>query len=199
MILDSHLTYDNHISQLVSSCLSKLVQINRVKNCFDKETLTLMINSLVFSKMFYCSSVWSNTSASNIKKLQLIQNFAAKIITKSGKFDHATPLLRQLNWLPVKEQLHLRDATMTFKCANNLAPDYLCSSLIQRNKIHKRETRNKNSMHIPLFKTAAGQRSFIYRATKIWNNTEQSLKLCSSVKNFKKALKDRLLIQVNSD
>ena len=126
VIMDSHLTYDSHISYLASSCLSKLVQINRVKKSFDKDILTLIISSLVFSKMFYCSSVWSNTFKINIKKLQLIQNFACRIITGSQKYDHVTPLLHQLNWLSVNEILQLRDSVMPFKCVNNLAPDYLC-------------------------------------------------------------------------
>ena len=30
------------------------------------------------------------------------------------------------NWLLVKQQLYLRDAVMTFTCANNLARGYLC-------------------------------------------------------------------------
>ena len=68
VIVESHLTYDSHISYIVSSCLSKLVQINRNKKYFDKDILMLIISSPVFSKMFYCSSVWSNTSKNNIKK-----------------------------------------------------------------------------------------------------------------------------------
>ena len=126
VIMDSHLTYDSHISYLVSSCLSKLVQVNRVKKSFDKDILMLIVSSLVFSKMFYCSSGWSNTSKNNIKKLQLIRNFACRIITGSQKYDHVIPLLQQLNWLSVNEVLQLRDSVMAFKCANNLAPDYLC-------------------------------------------------------------------------
>ena len=51
----------------LSSCLSKIVQINRVKKSFAKDILMLIISSLVFSKMFYCSSVWSNKSKNNIK------------------------------------------------------------------------------------------------------------------------------------
>ena len=60
IIIDSHLNYDSHniISQLVSPCLAKLVQINQVKNSFDKHTLPEMIMPLVFIKMFYCSTVW---------------------------------------------------------------------------------------------------------------------------------------------
>ena len=76
--LDSHLTYDCHISNVVSSCVAKLCQINRVKNSFDRKTLEQLISSLVFSKMLYCSTEWSNTSTTNIKKLQLVQNFACR-------------------------------------------------------------------------------------------------------------------------
>ena len=107
VIMDFHLTYDSHISYLVSSCLSRLVQVNRVKKRFDKDILMLIISSLVFSKMFCCASVWSNTSSNNIKKLQLIQNFACRIITGSEKYDHVTPLLRQVNWLSVRRGSNL--------------------------------------------------------------------------------------------
>ena len=57
VLLDPNLTYDHHISTVVSSCLSKLCQINRVKKSFDKTTLELLITALVFSKMLYCSSL----------------------------------------------------------------------------------------------------------------------------------------------
>ena len=36
-----------------------------------------MINSVVFSRLFYCSAVWAGTYKQNIHKLQLMQNFAA--------------------------------------------------------------------------------------------------------------------------
>ena len=80
--LDQRLSYDEHtyISKTVSSCMNKLIQINRIRHLLDKETLLLIINSFVFSRLFYCSSVWSNSSVNNIHKLQLVQNFAARII-----------------------------------------------------------------------------------------------------------------------
>lgn len=81
MLLDSHLTYDKHIQALSSSYISKLGQIGRVKHNFDQSTLATIIDTLVMSKINYCSSIWSNTSDSNIKKIQLIQNCAARLIT----------------------------------------------------------------------------------------------------------------------
>ena len=56
----------------VASCINKLIQINRIKHLFDKETLSLIFNSFVSSRLFDYSSVWSNTSVINIHKLQLV-------------------------------------------------------------------------------------------------------------------------------
>ena len=77
--IDQSLTYYYHITKTVSTCLQKLVQINRIKHLIDKSTLLLLlVSSLVFSKLYYCSSIWLKTSKRNIKKLQLIQNFVKR-------------------------------------------------------------------------------------------------------------------------
>ena len=60
---DSSLTFQERIVKTVSSCFSSLAQINRVKHVFDRSTLITIINTLVFSKLFYCSSVWSSAAA----------------------------------------------------------------------------------------------------------------------------------------
>ena len=174
--LNSHLTYISHISNLFSTCISKLCQINRVKQSFNKDTLILMITSLDFNKLFYCSCVWSSTSAANINKLQLVQSFASKIVRGTRKFHPVTPLLRQLKGLRVEQILYLRDDVMAYKCINGLAPSHLLNKIARRTQIHNRHTRNRNSLQIPLFKTATGQRTFTYRIASIWNNLSENLK-----------------------
>lgn len=126
IFLDSHLSYNKHIQALSSSCVSKLGQINRVKHIFDQKTLAMIIDSLVMSKINYCSSVWSNTSEGNIDKIQLIQNYAARIISGVSRFDHISPTVRALGWLPIREHLLYRDTLLMFKCINGQAPPYLC-------------------------------------------------------------------------
>ena len=84
------------------SCLS---QISRTKHVFDKHTLLIILNALVFSKLFYRSNICLNTSKSNISRLQTIQNFAAQIATGMRKYDHITTVLKELKWLPVATQL----------------------------------------------------------------------------------------------
>ena len=110
--------------------MSALAQISRVKHAFRKEVLTTIINSLDFSILYCCSTVWANTTQTNIKKLQGIQNFAAIIVCNIRKYDHVSPALKNLKWIPVKSQLYLRDAVMAFKCMNGLAPEYLTNKFI---------------------------------------------------------------------
>jgi hypothetical protein len=105
---DSMLSYNEHISNLTSSCIRKLCQISRVKDIFDVKTLQSIV------EMTYGSTIWSNTSAKNIKKLQTVQNFAARIITKVRKFDHITSSLQELNWLPIELLLLYRDTIMAY-------------------------------------------------------------------------------------
>ncbi|CAB4037959.1 Hypothetical predicted protein, partial [Paramuricea clavata] len=129
---DPILSFDNHILSTVSSCKSSLCQINRAKHVFPKNLLITVINALVFRKLYYCSSLWSNTSCSNLSRLQGVQNFAARVVSNRRKFDHITPILKELRWFPVKSHLYSRDALLAFKCMNDCAPAYLSSQFKTR-------------------------------------------------------------------
>ena len=77
---------------------------------------------------------------------------------------------------------------MAYKCANNLAPEYLCAKFKKRSSAHNRTTRNNDKFEIPSFRSATGQRTFAYRAVSLWNMLDH-LRNATSVKAFKKALK----------
>ena len=91
--------YDEHFVNTVSTCMSRLGQINRLKTSFDNKILLTILNTLVFSKLHYCSNVWVNTSRNNIQKLQAVQNFAGRISSGTHKCDHIPPF-KELRWLP---------------------------------------------------------------------------------------------------
>ena len=68
--LDQNLSFNEHIVK-TSNCIHKLVQFNRIKHLLDRKSLMLLINAFVFSKLFYCSTVWSSTNAK-----QMLKNFS---------------------------------------------------------------------------------------------------------------------------
>ena len=193
VILDSGLTFNDHILSLSSSLLFSLCQISRIRHLFSKEVLYIMINSIVFSKLFYCSAVWSGTYKQNIHKLQLLQNFAARILTETKKYDHITPVLKTLGWLTIEEQLWLRDVTMIYKCVNNLVPSYISCKIGKRSNTHAHNLRNSEDLNLPKCRTAAAQRGFFYRAVKAWNGLNNNTRSAQSLRSFKKYAKAELM------
>ena len=91
VVVDAHLRFNEHVTDLVFICTGSLCQINRVKHLFDKSTLITTINSLVFSKMFYSLSVWASTTRKNIARLQKVQTFAARVATEQENFTTSPP------------------------------------------------------------------------------------------------------------
>lgn len=102
--------------------------------------------------------------------------FAARIVCDIRKYDHVSPALKSLNWIPVKSKLYLRDAAMAFKCMMGLVPEYLSNKFILRGSISGRVTRSSQQLNIPLCKTATGQKSFYYRIVNVWNAITHELK-----------------------
>ena len=82
---------------------------------------------------------------------------------------------------------------MAYKCANNVAPHYLCMKFKKRSSVHDRLTRNNNTLHIPLYGTLSGQRTFAYKAVSLWNSLNEGLQSSTSVKAFKCSLKTSML------
>ena len=77
--------------------------------------------TLISSHLDYCNSVLAGLPDLEFHKLQSIQNSAALLITLTKKYDHVTPVLRELHWLPVKQRILLKILTLTFKALHNQA------------------------------------------------------------------------------
>ena len=106
--------------------------------------------------------------------LQSIQNFACRIVNGARKYDHVTPILKDLNWLPVTTQLYYRSSTIAFKCMTGRVPTYISSQFIKCQDISNRDTRKSQQLNIPLFETATGHRTFYYKTVSIWNSLDSS-------------------------
>jgi len=53
-----------------------------------------------------------------IRKLQGVQNAAARLITGACKFDHITPILLDLHWLPVHLRIKYKIAMLANICGS---------------------------------------------------------------------------------
>ena len=55
-----------------------------------------------------------------IVRLQAVQNRAARLVTRSRKHDHITPILKQLHWLPIYRRIKYKILLLTFKALHQL-------------------------------------------------------------------------------
>ncbi len=73
----------------------------------------------------------SSLPKKTIRQLQLIQNTAARILTRTRKSDHITPVLRSLHWLPVTFRIDFKVLLLVYKSLNGLGPKYIADMLTE--------------------------------------------------------------------
>ena len=89
-----------------------------------------LIRAFVGSKLDYCNVLLYNISDGLLKKLQRVQNAAARLIFDARKNDQATPLLKDLHWLPVRRRIDYKHCSLVYKCLHDAAPEYLSTCCI---------------------------------------------------------------------
>ena len=156
-------------------------------------TVKSMYRSIVEPYLRYCCTVWGCCTEADLKRLQILQNRAARIVTNSAYDAHSLPLIKGLCWLTVKELIRFETATTVFKSVNQLCPDYMAQMFQRQREQAMRTLRNtETDLKLPLFRTNNGQKSFAYRGATVWNSLDHQIKLSPSLSNFKLKLKEGL-------
>ena len=78
--LDTSLTFDGHISMVLSQCYSLIRNIAKMRKLLAIDALKKLINAVIISRLDYCNALFYGISSYNVKRLQLLQNAAAKFI-----------------------------------------------------------------------------------------------------------------------
>ncbi len=123
------------------------------------------------SKLDYCNALLGGCPASSINKLQIVQNAAARVLTRSRKYDHITQILQCLHWLPIKFRISYKILLLAYKALNGLAPAYLTNLQSRYNPTRHPESQNSGLLVVPMIaKSTKGGRTFSYLAPKLWNS-----------------------------
>lgn len=186
---DNFMQFETHILHISKKCLGTLMFINRLKENFDKNTLKLLIQSLVLSKMNYGLTIWGNTTTTCIQQAQKVQNFAAKVVLGGKKFDHATPYLKELKWLKMVDMHKYELGVMVYNILNNRLPSWLYS-LPKVRDTHTLNTRHQQLLHVPKTSTCMGDRSLLVSAPKLWNSLPTHIRNTTCMTTFKRELKE---------
>ena len=167
--MDQHLTMTDHVTAVCAACNYHLYRLSSIRHYLTTEAAKSAVNALVTSRLDYCNSLLYNIPLPQTARLQRVQNNAARLITRTSKHDHITPVLKKLHWLPVESRIAFKMLVMTYKCINGLAPSYL-AELVQPRKRDGRLRQNyAPTLHQGITKKCIGDSAFGAAAPRLWN------------------------------
>ena len=196
-VFDSSMSMEEHVNSVCKSCYTQLRYIGRIRKYLSVESTKQLVNSLVISRLDYCNSLLYGISQSSMNKMQIVQNTAARIITRTSRREHITPVLIDLHWLPVAYRIKFKILTLTYKALEGNSPQYIQDLLtVYKPRRSLRSETQSLTLEVPRTKTVSfGQRCFQAAAPKLWNDLPSGVRDSKSLYAFKRSLKTHFFIK----
>ena len=149
VLFDSTCSLNDHVSKIYKSINYNLYFIGKIRKYLDIPTAEKMINCSITSRLDYCNSLPNGAKGYNISQLQLCHNNAARMLSLRRKFDHITPVLKDLHWLPVEQRIEYKVLLLTYKALHGKAPAYISQLLSLYTPTRPLRSQNKNLLKVP--------------------------------------------------
>ena len=123
--LDSTLSLHQHVMNVCRVACLELRRINSIWNLLSVDAVKTLVCSLVLSRIDYCNSLLVGLPQYLIKRLQGVQNAAARSILWTPRYEHILPLLQNLHWLPVNRRTLHKVAALCHSSLSGSGLQYL--------------------------------------------------------------------------
>jgi hypothetical protein len=168
---DNTMSLRNHVTALIKSCNFQLRSIGQARTFLTQKAAEKIIHAFVSSRLDCGNSLLYNLPGYQLERVQRVQNTAARILTRSRKHDHITPVLESLHWLPIQKRIEFKILILTFKCLHGLAPRYLEELLLPYTPTQSLRSSDKMLLQVPKTHLKCyGDRSFTKASPILWNS-----------------------------
>ncbi len=187
VILETDLSFSSHVKAVTKSAYYHLKNIARIRCFVSSQDLEKLVHAFITSRVDYCNGLLTGLPKKTIRQLQLIQNTAARILTRTRKSEHITSVLRSLHWLPVTFRIDFKVLLLVYKSLNGLGPKYMADMLTEY-----KPNRPLRSLGSSQFHTKQGESAFSYYAARSWNQLPEEIRCAKTLATFKSRLKTHL-------
>ena len=197
-MLDQGLSMSCQVSAVIKSCNYHLRNISKIRPYISTDACKDAVQTLIMSRIDYCSSLLCGISQYDIGRLQRLQNRALRVITRLPMSHHITPILAELHWLPIHLRIRFRLLVFIYKCLHSLAPSYLVETVslyVPRRRLRSSYNHVTLVPQPPLKKV--GTHAFSSCAT-LWNELPVAVREVGTLAGFKRTLKTTFFIQYYS-
>jgi len=95
-----------HISSVCRAGFFQLRQLRSVRRSLTTEATRALVHAAFIScRLDYCNSLLAGVADVYLRRLQSLQNAAARLVSGAYRHDHITPVLVGLHWLPVRQRI----------------------------------------------------------------------------------------------
>ena len=184
-VLDSGLSMDEQIKNICRSCNISLRSLSKIRSCLTEDSATTLTHAFITCKLDNLNSLLTGPYMdTKLNRLQLIQNHAARVITRTKKFEHISGVLKKLHWLPIKARIDYKVLLFVFKCLVGIGPSYLKELLSMKtySPYNTRYSKDKLRLSEPeMNMKTMGDRAFRAYGPVQWNKLPLSLRSLSNV------------------
>ena len=140
----------------------------------DSKALLSIYHSIFASHMVYGCQVWGQSDSKFVKKIQVLQNNALRLITFADSFrDHISHLYKNLNILKFRDYVSLQNLLFIHDYFNSKLPACFTGYFTLLTDVHDHITRNAGHGHLLVPTVASerfGRKSFKIQSILLWNN-----------------------------
>jgi hypothetical protein len=189
-VLDRELNFEPQAKKVVKACFLMIRKLYSVKQFLTIDQMKQLICSKVFSVIDYCNALYFGISAATLKKLQQVQNSAARLV--KCYHEPLDNFFLDAHWLKVRERILYKILLMVHKCIQLKAPQSL-SGLLKFGDSGR--TMKLQELRV---QTKFGTRAFSHVGPKLWNCLPLQIRSEHDTEAFKKSLKSHLLIDAET-
>ena len=91
VLFDNALTMESQVASVAKTCYYQIRNIGQIRSCITSDACKILVHALVTSRLDYCNALLYGLPQTMLKRLQRVQNCAARLICRRKK--HTTSLL----------------------------------------------------------------------------------------------------------
>ena len=136
-MIEPDLKWHKQVDKLLLKLKIRLAALQQLKGRIPFLLKKRITEGIFTSVLTYCIPVFGGCDRGEIHSLQVMQNKAARLVTKLGRRASREVIFKQVGWMTVNQLVFYHSVLATFRIRQSKEPEYLYSILNRNNRANK--------------------------------------------------------------
>ena len=179
--VQANLKWQEQVKLLLEKLQKRLAGLMKLKYIVRSQTMKMITEGIFNSVLVYCLPLFGGCDKGELQAIQVLQNKAAQIVTRSAPRSHRDTMYDTLDWLTVNQLVVYHTAITVYRIRQSNEPEYLAEKL-------QFDSRNGRVI-VPNLKLGLARRSFCFRGADTWNSLPMHVRQARKIGEFKKGVR----------